>query len=148
MKTKQQKTKVIKKPKSLIKNDSIANDILQSLQSKIDKIHKKIIQLEMQQRRLKQNQRAARTRTLIQLGGLVVKSGIVEKLGIEIGTDLQREDDQKKKAYALLGLLVEHLPLAVELEKFEQLGKQFLFDTQETENDQLLNEISDSLVTD
>jgi len=43
---------------------------------------------------------------MIQLGGLLVKSGITEKLGIKIGADLQKDEHQKKKAYTLLGMLM------------------------------------------
>jgi hypothetical protein len=54
-------------------------------------------------------QRAARTRTLLQLGGLIVKSGITEELGIKIGADLQKEKEQKEKAYVLLGMFITQL---------------------------------------
>ncbi len=115
---------------------------LESLQNKINKIDQKIRRLEMQQYRLKQNQRAARTRTLIQLGGLLVKSGIAEKLGIEIGADLQQEEDQKKKAYVLLGMFVNQLIVPGQIEEFEQLGKQFLFENKDDESEKTLNEVS------
>jgi len=73
--------------------------------------------------------RKARTRTLLQLGGLLVRAGITEKLGIKIGADLQKEEHQKKKAYTLLGMLVTQLSIPSEIEKIaeaEILGKQFL----------------------
>jgi hypothetical protein len=73
---------------------------------------------------LKHTQRAARTRTLIQLGGLLVKSGLVEKLGIELGTDLQQNSIHKKKAYALLGLLTHHVSIPQSHEDLEILGRQ------------------------
>ena len=135
----------IEKSKTLFEND-----ILDILKNKIIKIDKKIKKLEGLTYRLKQNQRAARTRTLIQLGGLLVKSGIAEKLGIEIGADLQREEDQKKKAYVLLGMFVNQLiiPKKVEgIEEFEQLGKQFLFDNQENDGDQMIKDVTKNLVT-
>jgi Conjugal transfer protein TraD len=74
-------------------------------------------------------QRKARTRTLLQLGGLIVKAGITEKLGIKIGTDLQKDELQKKKACTLLGLFITQLSVPTEIEKIkeaENLGKQFL----------------------
>ena len=48
--------------------------------------------------------RKRRTRTLIQLGGLIEKSGLMEKLEIEVGDDLQ-EGVQSLKAATLLGAL-------------------------------------------
>jgi len=66
---------------------------------------------------------------MIQLGGLLVKSGITEKLGIKIGADLQKDENQRKKAYALLGMLITQLSVPTEIEKIkeaESLGKQFL----------------------
>lgn len=50
-------------------------------------------------------ERKARTRTLIQLGGLLVKSGWVEQLGIPLGVDLENNQEAKEKAYQLLDLL-------------------------------------------
>lgn len=50
-------------------------------------------------------ERSLRTRTLIQLGGLLVKSGLVEYVGIPIGTDLENSPDYKDKAYELLKIL-------------------------------------------
>lgn len=141
---KERLVKIIK-PKTLF-----ANDIFKSLENRINKIDNKIKRLEGLTYRLKQNQRAARTRTLIQLGGLLVKSGITEKLGIEIGADLQREEDQKKKAYVLLGMFVNQLivPKRREgIEEFEQLGKQFLFYNQENDSDQMIKDVTDNLVT-
>ena len=123
------------------------NDILEILQNKIIKIDKKIKRLEGLTYRLKQNQRAARIRTLIQLGGLLVKSGIVEKLGIEIGADLQREEDQKKKAYVLLGMFINQLSIPKKMEEFEQLGKQFLFETQDDVGEKNMKEVTENFVT-
>ena len=74
-------------------------------------------------------QRKARVHTLIQLGGLLVRSGVTEKLGIKIGADLQKDEIQKKKAYTLLGMFVTQLSVPTEIEKMketESLGKQFL----------------------
>lgn len=132
----------IKKPKT-----PFENDILEILQNKIIKIDKKIKRLEGLTYRLKQNQRAARIRTLIQLGGLLVKSGIVEKLGIEIGADLQREEDQKKKAYVLLGMFINQLSIPKKMEEFEQLGKQFLFETQDDVGEKNMKEVTENFVT-
>ncbi|MBP9691703.1 MAG: conjugal transfer protein TraD [Alphaproteobacteria bacterium] len=53
------------------------------------------------------NQRKAETRTKIQLGGLLIKSGIAVKFAIHIGSDLQLDPDQQEKATVLLGALIE-----------------------------------------
>lgn len=50
-------------------------------------------------------ERAARTRTLIQMGGLVQKSGLPEVLEIEPGNDLQRDPNLKESGAILLGIL-------------------------------------------
>ena len=124
-----------------------ANDLFENLQNKINKSENKIKRLEGLTYRLKQNQRAARTRTLIQLGGLLVKSGIAEKLGITIGADLQREEEQKKKAYVLLGMFINQLSIPKKIEEFEQLGKQFLFETQDDESEKNMKEVTENFVT-
>lgn len=51
--------------------------------------------------------RKARTRTLIQLGGLVEKSGLFNTLGIIPGADLQKDPQMTQKALSLLGALAE-----------------------------------------
>lgn len=86
-------------------------------------------------------QRKARVHTLIQLGGLIVKSGITEKLGIKIGADLQKDELQKKKACTLLGLFITQLSVPTEIEKIkeaENLGKQFLSQKQNDESEENL----------
>jgi hypothetical protein len=52
-------------------------------------------------------QRRARTRSLIQLGGLVEKAGLLNDFGIELGLDLQKDEEMKKPAAILLGGLLE-----------------------------------------
>lgn len=47
--------------------------------------------------------RKSRTRTLIQLGGLVEKSGILEPLSLQIGDDLQRDELCFDGAATLMG---------------------------------------------
>lgn len=70
----------------------------------------------------------------------MVRSGVTEKLGIEIGADLQKDEHQKKKAYALLGMLITQLSVPLEIEKREEaenLGKQFLSQKQNEEREQI-----------
>ncbi|NRA89609.1 MAG: conjugal transfer protein TraD [Simkaniaceae bacterium] len=51
--------------------------------------------------------RKARTRTLIQLGGLIEKSGLMDEFDIEPGDDLQKDLEKKDHVFALLGALLE-----------------------------------------
>ena len=51
--------------------------------------------------------RKSRTRTLIQLGGLVEKSGIMELFDIKPGDDLQKNIDIKGSVFALMGSFIE-----------------------------------------
>lgn len=51
--------------------------------------------------------RKARTRTLIQLGGLVEKSGLLDLLDLPLGADLQRDGEVQRGAAVLLGALLQ-----------------------------------------
>ena len=51
--------------------------------------------------------RRARTRSLIALGGLIKKSGLLETFQIELGLDLQKDPEMKEPVASLYkGLLV------------------------------------------
>ena len=115
-----------------LKKTSLPFDLLKTQLQKIDR---RINRLVLQTYKAKQNQRAARTRTLIQLGGLVVKSGLTKKLGIQIGADLQQEEDQRKKAYAFLGILIQQLSVDYNKEDLEKIGRQFFADEEEIDNE-------------
>lgn len=51
--------------------------------------------------------RKARTRTLIQLGGLVEKSGLLAPLNISLGDDLQKDHEHLESTAILTGALSE-----------------------------------------
>lgn len=51
--------------------------------------------------------RKSRTRTLIQLGGLIEKAGLLDDFGIDLGADLQKDEDMKNPVSALFGSLLE-----------------------------------------
>lgn len=51
------------------------------------------------------NHRKSRTRTLIQLGGLLTKTRFLDLFDINLGDDLQTEDAHSTKALMLMGLL-------------------------------------------
>jgi hypothetical protein len=62
--------------------------------------------LEMRQGPVSKNARKARTRTLIQLGGLIEKAGLLNLLDLETGQDLQKDDDTVNAAATLMGSLL------------------------------------------
>lgn len=51
--------------------------------------------------------RKAETRTKIQLGGLLIKSGLVGAFSIQIGADLQLDEQEREKAMILLSALID-----------------------------------------
>ncbi len=51
--------------------------------------------------------RKARTRTLIQIGGLVEKAGLLPFFRIELGEDLQMDLQGLEKASTLMGLFIK-----------------------------------------
>ena len=83
--------------------------------------HEKI-KMKKQQNSLRQQ----RTRTLIQLGGLVQKSGLMEVLNISPGDDLQ-DYDSLPKAAQVLGFLIESLePQNIDIDEWEKAGERRL----------------------
>lgn len=65
--------------------------------------------LEHYKRKLKRfevSDRKAENRTKIQLGGLILKSGLAEFLDIKAGDDLQLDPIAREKATTLLGALL------------------------------------------
>lgn len=53
------------------------------------------------------DQRKARVRTMIQLGGLIQKSGILDDLNLTPGDDLQKDTDCHESVAILMGALYE-----------------------------------------
>ena len=78
------------------------------------------------------NNRKARTRTLIQIGGLFQKASLLPLFDIELGKDdLQSDLDELEKAAALLGFLIHakdnFLKNEISLRKeFYDIGKKAL----------------------
>lgn len=82
-----------------------------------------------------QQMRRARTRTLVALGGLVTKSGLLETFDIPLGADLQKDPEIQKPVAALFKGLLElnamvqsgdlYLPLMAEqgLAEFRKLKR-------------------------
>jgi len=89
-------------------------------------INRLVVQLQSVKYRNRQkmnNDRKSRTRTLIQLGGLVEKAWLSKLFDISLGSDLQLETNESAKAATLLGLLLESKENAiVQLHDNQQLG--------------------------
>lgn len=62
--------------------------------------------------------RKARTRTLIQAGGLLDKAGLLDEFSIELGADLQKNIECKDQVYALFGALLELRSLLKETDDY------------------------------
>lgn len=75
----------------------------------IQKLNRNSWAFEHQKRKLKRIDKAdrkAETRTKVQLGGLILKSGLASFLEIELGEDLQLDFIAREKATTLLGVLL------------------------------------------
>ena len=88
--------------------------MISTVDKQLQKIQQRITRYECQKARYlyrtKQTSaqfRKARTRTLIQLGGLVEKSGILEPLNIILGDDLQKDYEHQESTAILVGALAE-----------------------------------------
>jgi hypothetical protein len=101
--------------------------------TKLNRLQAQKANLDNQQRAVDNTDRRSRTRTLIQMGGLLNMIGLPQLCGITDGDDLQKDLYNQDKAATLLGMLV-HLneklleqPLLFEadagiLESFKQRG--------------------------
>ncbi len=62
--------------------------------------------------------RKARSRTLVQLGALIDKAGLLREFEIELGTDLQKDIECKDQVHALFGALLELRSLLKETDEY------------------------------
>ncbi len=98
----------------------------------INRLHSQKAALLHKQKMQNERDRKARTRSLIQLGGLVSVSNLGEYCGIELGKDLQTDETLKENVEMFLGLLMsiaEQLPHPVTpsvRENFIDKGKRAL----------------------
>lgn len=74
---------------------------------RVNAINKKISFYKAKKSSRINQQRKAETRTKIQLGGLLIKSGLTDLFSISPGTDLQLQEEEREKATLLLGALIE-----------------------------------------
>lgn len=101
---------------------------LAALETKKNRINNQINRSSKKQLAQEKSDRNKRTRTLIQLGGLVSLSGLMAVCDIQEGDDLQDEFTDRDKAATLLGILmtcVENLRDEVDfkaMEHFKEKG--------------------------
>ena len=84
---------------------------LQSLKKKKLNVSQSIKRLQIKMYRMNKStpatDRKLRTRTLIQLGGLIEKAGVLDALEISLGDDLQKDVDVKEAMITLFGALID-----------------------------------------
>ena len=92
------------------------------IQIRINRLQAARAGLAQKQKRILSTERKARTRTLIQLGGLVNMIGLSELCGITEGDDLQFDIESMNRSAVLLGLLTtlqEQIPPTLSDEEIE-----------------------------
>ena len=86
---------------------------MSDLDARIKHLKSQKAALETKNNKHTKNERMKRTRTLIQVGGLVSLSGLLERFDMTLGDDLQLDNIAKDKSKILMGILlsvVEQLP--------------------------------------
>ena len=101
--------------------DKSINKKLIKLEININRLRSKKAILEYKERQKKEQLRKSRTRTLIQLGGLLELTTLPSICNINLGDDLQNE--MQTKAALLLGILVKYADLLPEELSEEQTNK-------------------------
>ena len=91
--------------KPFLKNIKLSPTL--KLTQKKNRLLLSIAMINSKQKLLDNNFRKGQTRTKIQLGGLLLKSGLTDILDIKQGDDLQLDFAKKDKAYILLGILAD-----------------------------------------
>ena len=102
---------------------------LSAIEINLNRLKAKRAVLEHQQKTATKRERMQRTRTLIQLGGLLSVVKLTEKFDIYLGDDLQNDLDCHDKAMTLLGLFVsviDQLPETIDTEALKQKGISFM----------------------
>ncbi len=96
------------------------------LEARINRLKSQKASLEHKQKMHTKSERMLRTRTLIQVGGLVSISGLLERFDIALGDDLQLDEKAKSKSKIVMGVLmsvIEQLPKNLNQEDLERLSK-------------------------
>lgn len=98
------------------------------IEVRINRLQSQKVMLENKLKAASKSQRKARTRTLIQLGGLLNMLNLPSICGINTGDDLQTDFEASDKAAILLGMLVhleDSLPPNISdqvIDRFKQKG--------------------------
>ncbi len=104
-------------------------NLLQKIYQQINRLHNQLNLEKLKMQKQNQTKRKLRTRTLIQIGGLVQKSGLMDAFTIESGEDLQ-DYESIHKAARLLGFLSHCLETNDFTEKFltewQNIGERLL----------------------
>lgn len=96
------------------------------IEAKINRLKSQKAALETKQKIQTKRERMQRTRTLIQVGGLVSLSGLLERFEIALGDDLQLDEEAKKKSKIIMGVLmsvIEQLPKKLSEDDLKRLSK-------------------------
>ena len=86
---------------------------LKAIDVKLNRLRAQKNMLDMREKNVSKQLRMKRTRTLIQVGGLLSVAGLLDRFSINLGEDLQMDMQQHDKAATLLGVfvsLLEQLP--------------------------------------
>ena len=101
---------------------------IKNITTELNRLRTQQVVIERKLSQQTKSERRARTRTLIQMGGLISMIGLADICDITEGDDLQLDIVSRDKAATLLGMLVtliEQLPPALsslDLETFKQKG--------------------------
>ena len=96
-----------------------------ALSQKIERLKAQKTRLAYLEKKQTHRNRKARTRTLIQLGGLVNMLEILDHVDITLGENLEEDQKQKDKATTLLGMFL-HLQESLPQELSVDQRKSFL----------------------
>ncbi len=88
---------------------SKASQKLDEIQVKINRLNSQKTALKTKEHRAQKSTRRARTRTLIQAGGLLDIAGLLALCDLQTGNDLQLDPESFDKSCVLLGILEETL---------------------------------------
>jgi hypothetical protein len=101
---------------------------IKNITTELNRLRTQQVVIERKLSQQTKSERRARTRTLIQMGGLISMIGLADICDITEGDDLQLDIVSRDKAAILLGMLVtliEQMPPALsslDLETFKQKG--------------------------
>jgi hypothetical protein len=99
---------------------------ISDIDAKLNRLKSQKAALETKQKVQTKRERMQRTRTLIQVGGLVSLSGLIERFGIALGDDLQLDIDAKEQSKVIMGVLMsvmEQLPRHLSENELQRLSK-------------------------